>query len=99
MIDWIKKFGNWLVVAIMGVLGVLLGIERWRRKKTEEKLDETEDALTTEQIENEQMHVANENLSTVAQQIQEVNEVQNEVMKDEEVSYNDIIDAWNSDKL
>lgn len=96
MIEALKKAANWILVGLLGLLGLMFGIEKWRRKKTEEKLDRTEEKLETVVVEKDGIEKAIESTTETVAEIAEIERREDESKDD---SYNDLIDAWNSDKL
>lgn len=96
MIEALKKAANWILVGLLGLLGLMFGIEKWRRKKTEEKLDRTEEKLETVVVEKDGIEKAIESTTETVAEIAEIERREDESKDD---SYNDLVDAWNSDKL
>lgn len=94
--DTLKRFANWFVVFLLGLLGLLFGVERWRRKRTEDKLEKTEDKLETTVTEKKSTETALENTTAVVESIAEVERREDESKDD---SHNDLVDAWNSGRL
>lgn len=94
--DTLKKFANWFIVFLLGLLGLLFGVERWKRKKTEDKLEKTEDKLETTAIEKKSTETALENTNEVTEKIAEVERREDESKDD---SHNNLVDAWNSDRM
>lgn len=96
MIEALKKAANWILVGLLGLLGLMFGIEKWRRKKTEEKLDRTEEKLETVVVEKDGVEKAIESTDETVAEIAEIERREDESKDD---SYNDLVDAWNSDRL
>lgn len=96
MIEALKKTANWILVGLLGLLGLMFGIEKWRRKKTEEKLDRTEEKLETVVVEKDGIEKA---IESTAETVAEIAEIERREDESKDDSYNDLIDAWNSDKL
>lgn len=94
--DTLKKFANCFIVFLLGLLGLLFGVERWKRKKTEDKLEKTEDKLETTAIEKKSTETALENTNEVTEKIAEVERREDESKDD---SHNNLVDAWNSDRM
>lgn len=83
-------------MGLLGLLGLMFGIEKWRRKKTEEKLDRTEEKLETVVVEKDGVEKAIESTGETVAEIAEIERREDESKDD---SYNDLVDAWNSDRL
>lgn len=83
-------------MGLLGLLGLMFGIEKWRRKKTEEKLDRTEEKLETVVVEKDGVENAIESTGETVAEIAEIERREDESKDD---SYNDLVDAWNSDRL
>lgn len=96
MIEALKKAANWILMGLLGLLGLMFGIEKWRRKKTEEKLDKTEEKLETVVVEKDGVEKAIESTGETVAEIAEIERREDESKDD---SYNDLVDAWNSDRL
>lgn len=96
MIEALKKTANWILVGLLGLIGLMFGIEKWRRKKTEEKLDRTEEKLETVVVEKDGVEKALESTDETVAEIAEIERREDESKDD---SYNDLVDAWNSDRL
>lgn len=96
MIEALKKAANWIFMGLLGLLGLMFGIEKWRRKKTEEKLDRTEEKLETVVVEKDGVEKAIESTGETVAEIAEIERREDESKDD---SYNDLVDAWNSDRL
>lgn len=96
MIEALKKAANWILMGLLGLLGLMFGIEKWRRKKTEEKLDRTEEKLETVVVEKDGVENAIESTGETVAEIAEIERREDESKDD---SYNDLVDAWNSDRL
>lgn len=96
MIEALKKAANWILMGLLGLLGLMFGIEKWRRKKTEEKLDRTEEKLETVVVEKDGVEKAIESTGETVAEIAEIERREDESKDD---SYNDLVDAWNSDRL
>ena len=96
MIEDLKKAANWILMGLLGLLGLMFGIEKWRRKKTEEKLDRTEEKLETVVVEKDGVEKAIESTTETVAEIAEIERREDESKDD---SYNDLVNAWNSDRL
>lgn len=98
MFEWIKKFFNWILAGFTVLLGILFGIERFRRKKTEKDLDAAESENATLNIEKKELENAQEVSKTVDEKINDVTKKSDE--KREKVNegtetYNSIVDDFN----
>lgn len=94
----LKSWLGWLAGAVIGLLVLMLGIERHRRKKAVEEVEEVREEKATVEIEKAAVEHSLESVEAVQEEIVEVDQ-KIEELKDEKADYNSIVDAWNSGRV
>lgn len=87
----IKKIFNYVIGGITLVFGFLFGIERFKRKKVENKLEETSERLEKSEMEKNATQEALNVTKNVTDKIQVIDDEKNE-----KIPIDNLIDNWNN---
>lgn len=99
MIEKIKKLANWIFVLVIGFLGLLLGIERWRRKGAERREEEAKAKAEKSETEKKGAVTARNSQKEVSEKLSVKDQRDAERIKEVatgKTSYNDLVDDWNN---
>ena len=87
----IKKIFNYVIGGITLILGFFLGIERFKRKKVENELEETSEKLEKSEMEKNATQEALNVTKNVTDKIQVIDDEKNE-----KIPIDNLIDNWNN---
>lgn len=87
----IKKIFNYVIGGITLIFGFLFGIERFKRKKVESKLEETSERLKKSEMEKNATQEALNVTKNVTDKIQVIDDEKNE-----KIPIDNLIDNWNN---
>lgn len=87
----IKKIFNYVIGGITLIFGFLFGIERFKRKKVENKLEETSERLEKSEMEKNATQEALNVTKNVTDKIQVIDDEKNE-----KIPIDNLIDDWNN---
>lgn len=87
----IKKIFNYVIGGITLIFGFLFGIERFRRKKVESRLEVTSEKLEKSEMEKNVAQGALNVTKNVADKIQVIDDEKNE-----KIPIDNLIDNWNN---